>query len=142
MSQPDFSAMSRMVETTLKALDQARGASTEDGAEAEPLEGVGESAEGMIQVKAQAGGRLADLEIDPRAMRMDSITLAKEILAAANAALADLQEKLRGTIVSPDLNALASQLTEVQQESSRQMGSFIQSLVDAQERIAAAGRQR
>ena len=31
MSQPDFSAMSRMVETTMQALDKARGAPTGDG---------------------------------------------------------------------------------------------------------------
>jgi len=145
MSQPDFTAMSRMVETTMKALDQVRGAGNgtgEDGEEAEPLRGLGEAAEGMIKVAALPGGRLADLELDPRAMRMDSITLAKEILTATNAALADLQEKLKAGIVSPDLDALAGQLAEVQQESSRQMSTFIQSLVDAQERIAQAGRQR
>jgi hypothetical protein len=145
MSQPDFSAMSRMVETTMKALDQVRGAgggNGDDGADAEPLRGQGEAAEGMIKVAALPGGRLADLELDPRVMRMDSITLAKEILTATNAALADLQDKLKAGIVSPDLDALASQLSEVQQESSRQMSTFIQSLVDAQERIAQAGRQR
>jgi DNA-binding protein YbaB len=143
MSQPDFSAMSRMVETTLQALDKARGAPTGDGEDdGEELRGTGEAAEGMIRVAALPGGRLADLELDPRVMRMDSITLAKEILTATNAALADLQEKLKAGLVSPDLNALASQLTEVQQESSRQMSTFIQSLVDAQDRIAQSGRLR
>jgi hypothetical protein len=72
---------------------------------------------------------------------MDSITLCDAIVSAANAALTDLQEQLRANIAGPDLNALADQLVEVQQESARQMGSFLQALTDAQERLAnTAGR--
>jgi DNA-binding protein YbaB len=140
MSQPDFSAMTRMVESTMRALDQARGAAPAEGDE--ELRGVGEGAEGLIRVAALPGGRLADLELDARVMRMDSVSLAEQITIAANAALADLQEKMKAGMVGPDLNALANQLTEIQQESTRQMGTFMQSLVDAQERIANAGRAR
>jgi YbaB/EbfC DNA-binding family protein len=106
------------------------------------LRGRGEGADGLIRVAALPGGRLADLELDARVMRMDSVTLAEQITVAANAALADLQDKMKAGMVGPDLNALANQLTEIQQESTRQMGTFMQSLVDAQERIANAGRAR
>jgi DNA-binding protein YbaB len=140
MSQPDFSAMTRMVESTMRALDQARGAAPAEGDE--ELRGRGEGADGLIRVAALPGGRLADLELDARVMRMDSVTLAEQITVAANAALADLQDKMKAGMVGPDLNALANQLTEIQQESSRQMSTFMQSLVDAQERIANAGRAR
>jgi len=144
MSSPvDFGGMSRMLESTLQALNTARGANpgaaqTEDG---EPLKGHGEALEGQISVDALPGGRIADLKLDPRVLRMDSITLCDAIVSAANAALTDLQEKLRANIAGPDLNALADQLVEVQQESARQMGSFLQALTDAQERLAnTAGR--
>lgn len=139
----DDSGMSRMLETTLQALNKARGVrpATGDNDDDEPLKGHGEALEGQISVDALPGGRLAELKLDPRVMRLDSTTLSQAIVTAANAALADLQDKLKAGIVSPDLNALADQLVEVQQESSRQMSTFLQALTDAQERIAnAAGR--
>jgi DNA-binding protein YbaB len=124
----------------MRALDQARGRGDGDTEDQQPLTGKGEAADGMIRVIARPGGRLADLELDPRAMRMDSVTLAAAILTAANTALADLQERLRASLIAPDLHALASQLKEVQQESTRQMSGFLQALTDTQARIAAAGR--
>jgi hypothetical protein len=150
MSSPvDFGGMSRMLESTLQALNTARGVNpggpqTEDGEplkDGDSLKGHGEALEGQISVDALPGGRIADLKLDPRVLRMDSITLCEAIVTAANAALTDLQEKLRANIAGPNLNALADQLVEVQQESARQMGSFLQALTDAQERLAnTAGR--
>ena len=39
----------------------------------------------------------------------------------------------------PDLDNLAAQLKEVQEQSTRQMGNFLQALTDVQERIASSG---
>jgi len=38
-------------------------------------------------------------------------------------------------------DVLAAQLKDVQEESTRQMGTFLQALTDAQERIASQGRR-
>jgi DNA-binding protein YbaB len=140
----DPSGIQRLLSTTMEALNQARGSvHAGDGTndeEAEPILGYGESAEGMIRMTAVPGGRLDELYLDPRVMRMTTVTLAEEILAAANAALADLQEKLVGGMAAPDLESLAEQLKDVQEQSTREMASFLQSLEDAQARIAAGGR--
>jgi DNA-binding protein YbaB len=141
MSAPiDFGPMSRMLEQTMQALDTARGARVGDDENAEPVEGHGEAADGLIRVKALPGGKLAELELDPRVMRMDSTSLSEAIVEAANAALADLTEQLRNGLAGPDLNSLADQLKEVQQESTRNMSTFLDALTDIQERIAGGGR--
>jgi DNA-binding protein YbaB len=131
----------------MEALSQARGMNpdprdVEAGAdeEAEPIVGIGESADGLIRMVAVAGGRLEELYLDPRVMRMTTVALAEEILAAANGALADLQEKLAEGMTSIDLDSLAEQLKDVQEQSTREMANFLQSLEDAQARIAGGGR--
>ena len=121
-------------------LDTARGVRVDGDENAEPVEGHGEAADGLIRVKALPGGKLAELELDPRVMRMDSTSLSEAIVEAANAALADLTEQLRNGLAGPDLNALADQLKEVQQESTRNMSTFLDALTDFQERIAGGGR--
>lgn len=136
----DPSGLQRLIGSTLEALSQARGASSTEDEEAEPILGYGEAAEGMVRVTASPGGRLDELFLDPRVMRMTTVSLAEEILAAANDALADLQEKIRDAMAAPDLEGLSERLKEVQQESTRQMASFLQSLEDAQARIAGGGR--
>ena len=74
-------------------------------------------------------------------MQMGAATLAEEIVAAVNAAVADLQEQVSGAFGAPDLDALAGQLKEVGEESNRQMGLFLDSLTEAQQRIANQARQ-
>ena len=140
MSAPiDFGPMSRLLEQTMQALDTARGAGGGDE-NTEPLEGRGEAADGLITVRALPGGQLSDLHIDSRAMRMDSTSLSEAIVTAANMALADLTEQLRNGLAGPNLNKLADQLKEVQQQSTQQMGTFLDALTAVQERIAGGGR--
>jgi hypothetical protein len=138
----DPSGLDRLIGSTLQALSQARGVNPpgEGEEDAEPVLGFGEAAEGMVRVTASAGGRLDELFLDPRVMRMTTVSLAEEILAAANDALADLQGKIREGMAAPDLEGLAEQLKEVQAQSTQQMASFLQSLEDAQARIAGGGR--
>ena len=90
----------------------------------------------MIQVIAETGGKVTDIELDPRVMRLSTVDLATELVVAVNAALADLQSRIKDALVGPDLDSLANQLKEVQEQSTRQMGTFLQALTDAQERIA------
>jgi hypothetical protein len=146
MSAPvDSSGLNGLLSQTMQVLGQLRGggdgAESTEGADAEPLLGFGESADGLIRVTAAAGGRLTELELDPRAMRLSSVQLSEQILLAANAALADLRDRVMDAAAGPNLDALATQLVEVQEESTRQMSTFLQALTDAQERIASQGRR-
>ncbi len=75
-----------------------------------------------------------------RVLRLTTVSLSEGIVTAVNAAFEDLQKQLRDAMVAPDLDGLANQLKEVQEESNRQMGTFLQALTDAQERIASQGR--
>jgi len=139
----DPSGIQRLLSSTIESLSQARGMNPSEGENdenAEPVMGIGEAADGMIRMVAVPGGRLEELYLDPRVMRMTTVSLAEEILAAANAALADLQEKLTEGLASIDLDSLAEQLQEVQEQSTREMANFLQSLEDAQARIAGGGR--
>ena len=145
MSSPvDGSGLQRLLGQAMQALGQVRGAAGEDGQDgagedAEPILGHGEGADGLIQVTAETGGRISAIELDPRIMRLSTVDLGAELVAAVNAALTDLQNRIREAVAMPDLDNLAAQLKEVQEESSRQMGNFLQSLTDVQERIASSG---
>jgi hypothetical protein len=142
MSSPvDSSGLDRLLGQTMQALDQLRGTPAGEDVESEPLEGIGEAADGLIRAVAVSGGQLAALYLDPGVTRMSPGTLAEEIVAAVNAAMADLQEQVAGAFGAPDLDALAGQLKEVQEESTRQMSSFLDALTDAQARIAGQARQ-
>jgi hypothetical protein len=142
MSAPvDSSGLDRLVESTLQALGQARGVPENGDDGSETVQGIGDSAEGLVRAVAVPGGQLAELYLDPMVSRLEPDVLAGEIITAVNAAMADLQEQIAGVAGAPDLDALASRLKEVQEESSRQMGSFMQALEEAQARMASQGRR-
>ena len=56
-------------------------------------------------------------------MRLSTVDLATELVVAVNAALTDLQSRIQEAVAMPDLDNLAAQLKEVQEESTRQMGN-------------------
>jgi hypothetical protein len=142
MSGPvDTTGLDRLLGQAMQALGQARGVNTEGDDDAEPILGYGEGADGMIQATAEVGGRLTEINLDPRVLRLTTVDLGTEIVVAVNAALADLQARIRDAVAAPDLDNLAAQLKEVQEQSTKQMGMFLQALTDAQERIANSGRR-
>ncbi|MGH3380364.1 MAG: YbaB/EbfC family nucleoid-associated protein [Actinoallomurus sp.] len=59
------------------------------------LVGEAESADGYVRVTYTANGGIADLELNPRAMRMASSDLAQTIKDVVQAAANDLQSKIR-----------------------------------------------
>lgn len=59
------------------------------------ITGTAETAKGFIKVTVDSSGKVTALEINPRAMRMDSQQLAEEVLTAAQEAYDDLQESMR-----------------------------------------------
>jgi DNA-binding protein YbaB len=132
-----------LISQTLRALREAGAGAAEPADDAEPtaLRGNGVAADGLIRASAAPGGLVESLELDPRVLRWDTGTLTTEIVAAVNAALADLRAQLQSAVAPPDPGALAQRLEQVQQASTRQMQAFLQALTDAQEHIAAAGRR-
>jgi DNA-binding protein YbaB len=142
MSSPiEAAGIEQLLAQTQRTLAQALGQGSDDGAEdAEPIQGLGMAADGLIRIVAVPGGQLQELELDPRVMRMTTVQLAEEIMAAANAALADLQAQLRERAAAPDLDNIADQLREVQEQSLPELRKFIDALTDVQSRIVAGGR--
>ncbi|SCE84202.1 YbaB/EbfC family nucleoid-associated protein [Micromonospora mirobrigensis] len=102
--------------------------------------GEGTTADGLITVVAGPGGRIESVTVAPQALREGSDHLGEQLTLAVNAALDDLRERtLAGAPDVPDPAVLLERLQEVQQQSVRQMRSFLGALTDAQARI---GRQR
>ncbi|MEV4111212.1 YbaB/EbfC family nucleoid-associated protein [Nonomuraea sp. NPDC049695] len=58
------------------------------------VRGRGEAAHGQVTAEVLASGALGGLRIDPRAMRLGADALAEAVLAAANAAAADLTAQM------------------------------------------------
>jgi DNA-binding YbaB/EbfC family protein len=88
----------QMQEQMLKAQDEARHQVAEASAGG-----------GMVTVKANGGGELVEIRIDPRAIDPDDPEmLADIVLAAANEALRSAQEAVEAKLRSqlPDLGAL------------------------------------
>lgn len=120
MEPDEFERVVAQARKTLESM--RRGGPAEEG---EPVEGVGEAAEGRVKVTAVSGGRLTNVEINPRAMRLSSEELGGHLTAAANAALKDLRGKLAdaaGDVVDP--GALAERVDQIQAEGLRQLGEF------------------
>jgi hypothetical protein len=135
----DFSAALAEARSLLNSL-RTNGTST-DGAEpdTEPVEGSGQGLDGLIQVTARAG-RVAQIRLDPRAMRLPSQTLAEEFQNAANAALADLESKaVAQDAITFDPQALSARLAEVQDMSVRQMERYTTSISDVLARLEGRG---
>ncbi|MGC1215608.1 MAG: YbaB/EbfC family nucleoid-associated protein [Micromonospora sp.] len=87
----------RQVRERLDAFEQHRTALAE-------TVGEGASDDGLITARVGAGGEVRDLEISPRAMRLDSFTLRDGILAAIRAATSDYAESVRAATTLPPVD--------------------------------------
>ena len=132
MSSDDFDVGLEQVQQQLREL-----AAATTGPDGQPPEGHGEAANGMVRVTA-AGGRLSNVEFNPRVMRLPSEELAEAIVAAANGALDDLAAKYPA-VAAPrvDAAALEARLAEMQQQGAAQMRRY-QATIDAA--LAQLGR--
>lgn len=135
MAEPvDPSGLGRALSETMSVLDSIT--STAEGSARS--EGFGEGADGMVTVTVVPPGEVAALNLDPRAMRLPSETLAEEITSAVNQALTDLRGK--ATTIGPiDLGGLGDTLRRIQEDSGRRLAAFTDALVEAQDRLAARG---
>jgi DNA-binding protein YbaB len=137
MTTPDFS---ELIESA-RRLVAASGGTPQTDEEPVELQGVGESPGGLVRVTAVAGGRIDSVTIDPRGMRTDSHSLGEEVAAAVNAALDDLRGQASAAAgAAIDTERLSEQLRQVQESSVRQLGTFLQTIAAAQERITTDRR--
>ncbi len=87
----------RQVRQRLDAFEQHRTLLAE-------AEGEGTGADGLVTARVGAGGQVRDLEINPRAMRLNSHTLREEILAAIRAATANWTEAVQEATARPPVD--------------------------------------
>ena len=80
----DLDRIARESEEALQSL-------TDVIAEIGEVTGVGEGADGLIQVTLDSSGRAVEVEVNPRLMRLSSEDIAEGMLDAFNAAQDDLQ---------------------------------------------------
>ncbi|MET8308450.1 YbaB/EbfC family nucleoid-associated protein [Micromonospora sp. NPDC005173] len=133
-ADPVSGDFSRMLDATMQAL-AAVSAPTDD-VPADPP--AGEAADGQVRAELGPDGRLRSLWVEPRLMRLGSVELTEHITTAVNAAI----DAMRGATVPPqvgDLTQLREQLAEVRDTAVPRLGSFLQALTDAQERMVRGG---
>ncbi|MDZ5441154.1 YbaB/EbfC family nucleoid-associated protein [Micromonospora sp. 4G57] len=124
----------RQVRQRLDAFEQQRTVLAE-------TVGEGTSEDGLITARVGAGGAVQDLEINPRAMRLDSHTLRDSILAAIRAATANWAETVREATARPPVDP--EQLLRdfgVGPELKSTMAQFSQRAADIEQNLAALRR--
>lgn len=130
-------ALTDLLEETRQAASAVREAHqpTTDG---EPLLGKGSDADGYVMAEAAQPGKLDGLRVDPRALRLDPTAVADRILTAVNAAFTDLHAKQAASVGAPviDTDALNQQLSQLQEQSTRQMAALGDALNDLLTRVA------
>lgn len=131
----DSSNFSGLLSQALSALDELRG-KRETG---ELPEGVGQAGNGLVIAKASPPGRISELSLDPKALRMPSEWVTEAIVKAINHALTDLQNKSEIPTGQVDFSSLGEKLQQIQDDASRQFSSLADSLAEAQARIARQG---
>ncbi|SCG51918.1 YbaB/EbfC family nucleoid-associated protein [Micromonospora inositola] len=124
----------RQVRQRLDAFEQQRTVLAE-------TVGEGTSEDGLITARVGAGGAVQDLEINPRAMRLDSHTLRDAILAAIRAATANWTEAVQEATARPPVDP--EQLLRdfgVSPELKATMAQFSQRAADIEQNLAALRR--
>ncbi|WP_067175786.1 YbaB/EbfC family nucleoid-associated protein [Microtetraspora niveoalba] len=88
----------------LAGLQEHMSRAEEVGQRLAELRGRGEAADGHVRVEVGATGALADLYIDPRAMRLGSAALAEAIMEAvgrATTAATETADELMASLLAP-----------------------------------------
>lgn len=139
-SDPRLDALERMVKESERSMRELMEAMRE----LQNIEGQGESRSGAVSAQVNAEGRLADVRIGARAMRLGSDELAKEVLEAVRAAQDDherqareitnhastFDDKLLGAF-KPDeglLGAFKRDLEEIQESYARESGERLENM--------------
>ena len=97
---------------------------------------MGEAADGQVRVVAVKGA-LEKVELDPRVMRLPSRRLAEHLVAAANAALAEMRARAPAQETGGvDPAVLAERVEWLADEGLHSMATITQAIEDAMARVA------
>jgi DNA-binding protein YbaB len=108
------------------------------------IRGVGEAADGRVRVEADNAGRVCDVQLDPRAMRLASQDLAEAILSASQQAADDVAaqtQELMNELMPADLpmaDILKSDLAANLPEDGAEALNTVARGADPAESVAAA----
>ncbi|WP_240193250.1 YbaB/EbfC family nucleoid-associated protein [Glycomyces sp. YM15] len=127
---PDASGITDALTKALHVAQDGQRAQQEAGNQTVEVE----VAEGMIRVAATLAGKVSVELVDPRSARLGVEVLSEEITKGVNAAL-DAAREQAGLPGAIDLAALNEKVEEIQQQSMRQLSSFMSTLVDSQAKI-------
>lgn len=99
------------------------------------LRGVGEAADGKVKVSVMPGGNLENVELDPRAMKLQSHELSEAIVEAAHAASIDASQKSSELMESvlPGAGSAIVDMTDPEAVASGQAASedTVSSIIDS-----------
>ncbi|GAA2691959.1 YbaB/EbfC family nucleoid-associated protein [Actinoplanes palleronii] len=100
---------------------------------------LGESADGQVRAEFGADGRLAAVTLDPRLLRLGTQEIGEHVVAAVNAAIDAMRAGAAPVPAAGDLSQLTEQLQEVRDTAVPRLGAFLQTLTEAQQRMARGG---
>ncbi|XVQ10762.1 YbaB/EbfC family nucleoid-associated protein [Spirillospora sp. CA-255316] len=86
------------LERVVSQADELMKRLSESGDEMADMVGEGESKDGLLRATVDSGGRLKSIEINPRAMRQDSESLAEGLTQAIQAAQDDALSRSEGMV--------------------------------------------
>lgn len=128
MTNDPFSAaasLDELLSRTQQALSSMRSRAAEhpDGDPAELLRAEGTAADGRVRARVVQGGRLESLTVDPALAADGMEAVCGHVVAAVNAALAELDAQVNAS-ARADVDALAARLGGLEEQSVRQMELF------------------
>ncbi|SCF21080.1 YbaB/EbfC DNA-binding family protein [Micromonospora viridifaciens] len=143
MTNDSFTAaasLDELLTRTQQALSSMRSRAAEhtDVDPGQLLRAEGTAADGRVRAVVVQGGRLDSLTVDPELTEAGMAEVCGHIVAAVNAALADLDAQVSAS-ARADVDALAARLGGLQEQSVRQMELFSRAMEDVMARLNRAG---
>ncbi|MFE9692077.1 YbaB/EbfC family nucleoid-associated protein [Micromonospora sp. NPDC005806] len=143
MTNDPFSAaasLDELLTQTQQALSsmRSRAGGHADGEPGELLRAEGTAADGQVRAVAVQGGRLESVTVDPALAGTGWETVCGHVVAAANAALAELDAQVSAS-ARADVDALAARLGGLPEQSVRQMEMFSQAMEGVVARLNRSG---
>jgi DNA-binding protein YbaB len=125
--------LDRLMENAQREAEQARDRQQGPG----QSDASGSAMDGKIKVKLAADGKVSELVLADEAMRLSANELAREIMAAFNAAWATSRssDPAAAAAVAVDPAALAERMKQLRQESVESMQRITDSLADVMRKI-------
>ncbi|MGN9844412.1 YbaB/EbfC family nucleoid-associated protein [Nonomuraea sp. H19] len=108
--------------------------------EIETINGVGDSAAGKVQARADADGRITQITFDPRVMKMSSRDLAEEVTLAVQRAQDDSALR-RERVLRDAMGGLPATPEQALEQFDRTMQTFSRAMDEQESRLDAIFRE-